>query len=94
MSMRACAFFSPSLDPVLDRGKRHKDAVIAPQVPTGRTVGHAIFDHHTHGQVDHPMRVMTAGWGDIGQIDVEMLPTCGTVVRRVGHQDVNRATGA
>src|SRR5205809_2770886 len=23
-----------------------------------------------------------------------MLPTCGTVVRRVGHQEVNRATGA
>ena len=40
------------------------------------------------------MRIMTTGWGSVGQIDVEMLTTCGTVVRRVGHQEVNRATGA
>ena len=33
VSMRACAFFSPSLDPVLDRRKRHKDAMVAPEVP-------------------------------------------------------------
>jgi len=78
----------------LDRGKRHKDAVIAPQVPAGRPIGHAIFDHHTHGDVDHPLRVMTAGWGYIGQIDIERLPTFGIVVRRVGHHEVNRATGA
>ncbi len=67
--------------------------MIAPQVPAGRTVGHASFDHHTHGEVDHPIRVMTAREGYIGQIDVEMLATCGTVVRRVGHQEINRATG-
>jgi len=39
------------------------------------------------------MGVMTAGWGYIGQIDVKMLPAFGTVVRRVGHQEVHRATG-
>jgi hypothetical protein len=68
--------------------------VIAPQVPAGRPGGHALFDHHTHGHVDHPMRLMTAGWGSVGQIDVAMLTTCGTGVRRGGHQEVNRATGA
>jgi len=31
--------FFPRLDPVLDRRKRHKDAVVAPQVPTRRAVG-------------------------------------------------------
>ena len=92
--MCPCAFFPPSLDPVLDRGARHKDAVIAPQMPAGRPGGHASFDHHTHGDVDHPLRVMTAGWGYIGQSDVAMLTTCGTVVRRGGHPEVNRATGA
>src|SRR5512145_2491251 len=92
--MGPCAFFSPRLDPVLDRGKRHKDAVIAPPMPAGRPVGHALFAHHTHGYVDHPLRVMTAGWGYIGQIDVAMLTTVGTGGRRVGHQEVNRATGA
>jgi acid phosphatase class B len=68
--------------------------VIAPQVPAGRPVGQVIFDHHTHGYVDHPPRVMTTGWGYIGQIDVEMLTTCATVVRRVGSQEVHWATGA
>jgi hypothetical protein len=68
--------------------------MIAPQVPTGGTVGQAIFNHHTHGQVDHPIRVMTAGWGSIAQIDVEILLTVRTVMRRVGHQEVNRVTGA
>ena len=68
--------------------------MIAPQVPTSGTVGQALFNHHTHGQVDHPMRIMTAGWGSIAQIDVEILLAVGTVMRRGGHQEVNRATGA
>ena len=79
---------------MLDRGKGHKDAVIAPQVPTGGSVGQALFYDHTHGQVDHPIRIMTAGRGQVGEIDVEMLMTVGTIVRRVGHHKVNRATGA
>jgi len=53
-----------------------------------------IFDHDTHGQVHHPMRLMTARWREVGQIDVAMLPAVGTVVRRGGHQEVNRVTGA
>jgi hypothetical protein len=68
--------------------------VIAPQVPAGRPVGQAIFDHHPHGYVDHPLCVLTAGWGSIGQIDVAMLTTFGTVVRGVGPHEINRATGA
>jgi len=43
--MRACAFFSPSLAPVLDRGKRDKDAVVTPEVPTRRPVGQAVLDY-------------------------------------------------
>jgi len=92
--MGPCAFFPPGLHPVLDRGKGHKHAVIAPHVPTGGSVGHAIFYDHTHGQVDYPMRIMTAGRGSVGEIDVAMLMTVGTVVSRGGYQEVNRATGA
>ena len=44
MSIRAWAFFSPRLDPVLDRGKRDKDAVVAPEVPARWPVGQAVFD--------------------------------------------------
>jgi hypothetical protein len=35
---------------------------------------------------------MTAGWGHIGEVDVEILLALGTVVRGVRHQKVNRAT--
>jgi len=58
-------------------------------MPTGGTIGEAIFDDYPHGQINHPMRVMTARRGHIGQIDVEMLPAVGTVVTRVGHSEVN-----
>jgi hypothetical protein len=63
--MRACAFFSPSLDPVLDRGKGHKDAVVAPQVPTRWAVGHAVLNDDPHRQIDHAVRVVTARWGQV-----------------------------
>ena len=74
--MRACAFFSPSLDPVLDRGKGHKDAVVAPEVPTRRPVGQAVLDHEPHRQIDHAVGVLTAGWRQIGEVRVES--TCDT----------------
>jgi hypothetical protein len=90
--MYPCAFFSPGLDPVLDRGKGDKHSVIAPQMPTGRTVGQVIFDHQTHRQLDHAMGIMTAGRSHIGQINVEMPTASGAVRRRVGHQKINRMT--
>src|SRR5499427_977292 len=88
--MRACAFFSPSLDLVLDRGKRDKDAVVAPEVPTRWAVGHAILDHEPHGQVDHAMGVLTAGWGEIGEVRIEVLATLGAVMLRIGDHEITR----
>jgi len=67
--------------------------VITPQVPTRRAVGQTIFNHHTHGHIDDPVGVMSAGGGSITQINVEMLATWATVVRRVCHQEINRMTG-
>ena len=63
-------------------------------MPTGGTRGEAIFDDDPHGQINHPMRVMTARRGHIGQIDVAMLPALGTGVTRGGHSEVNGTTGA
>ena len=67
--------------------------MVSPQVPTGRPVGHAVFDYQTHRPLHHTMGVMTAGWGHIGPSDVAMLLAWCTVVRGVCHQEVNRATG-
>jgi hypothetical protein len=78
--MRACAFFSPSLDPVLDGGKGHEHAVVAPQVPTRRAVGHTILDYQPHRQIDHPVGILTARWGQIGQVGAKVLMTLRTVM--------------
>jgi len=60
--MRVWAFFSPGLNPVLNRGKGDEDAMVSPQVPTRRAVGQAVLDHESHRQIEHAVRVVTAGW--------------------------------
>ena len=90
MSRRACAFFSPRLAPVLDRGKRDKDAVVSPEGPTRWSVGHAVLDHEPHGQVSHAVGVLTAGWGQIGEVRVKVLATLCTVVLRRGDHQITR----
>jgi hypothetical protein len=88
--MRACAFFSPSLDPVLDRGKRDKNPVVAPEVPAGRTVRQAILDHEPHGEVHHTVGVLTAGWCQIGEVRAQVLTTLRTGMLGIGHQQSTR----
>jgi hypothetical protein len=88
--MRACAFFSPRLDPVLNRGKRHKDAVVSPEVPTRWSVGQAILDHEPHSQVDHAVGVLTAGWCQIGEVRIKVLATLCTIVLRIGDHQITR----
>src|SRR4029453_1418488 len=88
VSMRACAFFSPRLDPVLDRRKRHKDAVVAPQVPTRRAVGHAILHDEPHRQINHAVGVLSAGWRQIREVRVKVLATLRTVVLRIGNDEI------
>jgi len=68
--MCPCAFFSPRLHPILYGGTRDKHTVIAPEVPTGGSVGQAIFRHHPHGHIDHPVGVMSAGRGYITEINI------------------------
>jgi len=88
--MRACAFFSPSLDPVLDRRKGYKDPVVSPQVPTRRPVGQAVLDHQSHRQINHAMGVLTAGWRHIGEVGVKVLATLRTVVLRIRDHEITR----
>ncbi len=88
--MRACAFFSPRLDPVLDRRKGHKDAVVSPQVPTRRAVGHAVLDHEPHRQIDHAVGRATARWRQIREVGVAVRATFRTGVLRIGDQEITR----
>jgi hypothetical protein len=90
VSMRACAFFPPSLDPVLNGRKGHKDAMVAPQVPTRWAVGQAILDHEPHGQVHHAVGVLTARWGEIGEVGVKVLLTFRTVMLRIRDHEITR----
>jgi hypothetical protein len=90
VSMRACAFFPPSLDSVLHGRKGHKDALVAPQVPTRWAVGQAILGHEPHGQVHHAGGVLTAGWGEIGEVRVKVLLTFRTVMLRIRDHEITR----
>src|SRR5215471_15147934 len=90
VSMRACTFFPPSLDPVLDRGKRDKDAVVAPEVPTRGPVGHAILDHEPHREVHHAMGVLTARRGQIREVGAKVLTTRRTVMLGIGDHEIPR----
>src|SRR5438093_6255156 len=90
VSMRACAFFSPRLNPVLDRGKGHKDTVVSPQMPTRRAVGQAVFNHDAHRQIDHAVGIMTAWWCQIREVGVKVLATFRTVMLRIRDDKIPR----
>jgi hypothetical protein len=78
--MRDWAFFPPSLDPVLDRGKGHKDAMVAPPVPTRRAGGQTVFDHDANRQSDHPVGILTARWSQIREVGAKVFATLRTVM--------------
>ena len=90
MSRRACAFFSPRLHPVLHRGKGDEDAVIAPQVPTRRAVGHTVLDHQPHRQSAHARGGGTAWWCQLRQVCIEILATLGAGMLRIGEHELTR----
>ncbi len=84
MSRRACAFFPPSLAPVLHGRKGHKDAVGAPQGPTRWAVRHAGLDHAPPRQIDHAVGVLTARWRQSREVSLAVLLTLRTIVLRRG----------
>jgi hypothetical protein len=88
--MRACAFFSPHLDPGLDRGKGHKHPVVAPQMPARRAVGQAVLDDEPYRQIDHTVGRVTARWREISEVGVEVRATLGAVMLRIGDHEITR----
>ena len=90
MSMRDCAFFSPRLDPGLDRGKGHAHAGVAPEVPTRRAGGHTVFDHDADRQIDHPVGILTARWGQSREGGAQVLATLRTGMLGIGHKQIPR----
>src|SRR5262252_888967 len=88
--MRACAFFSPGFDPILDRRKGHKDAVVAPEVPTRRAVGQTVLDHEPYRQINHALRVLPAWWPQIGEVRAKVLAALGAVMLRVRDHEIPR----
>src|SRR5712691_11205220 len=88
--MRACAFFPPRLDPVLDRRKGHKDPVVAPEVPTCRPGGQAVLDHEPYRQINHAVRVLTARGRQIGEVRVQVRATLRTGVLRIRDHEITR----
>jgi hypothetical protein len=83
-------FFPPRLDPVLDRGTRDNDTVIAPEVPTRGPVGPAVLDHQPYRQSNHAVGVRTAGGRQIGEVRVKVLATLRTGVLRRGDHQITR----
>src|SRR4029434_2166975 len=90
VSMRAWAFFSPRLAPVLERRKRHTNAVVAPQVPTRRTVGHAILHDEPHRQSDDAVGILTTGGRHLRQGSLEVLRTFRTIRLRIRDDEITR----
>jgi hypothetical protein len=89
-SRRACAFFSPCLDPVLDRGAGHKDTGVAPQMPARRAGGQAVFDYEPYRQIDPTVGRGTARWRESSEVGVEVLATLGAGVLCIGDHEITR----
>ncbi len=90
--MRFSAFSPPGLDPVLDRGERHEDAMVPPKAPTGHAIRQTVLHGQSHGQVDHAVRVVTARRSQCRHVRVEVLPAVGAIVNRLGHVNLMRPT--
>src|SRR4029453_9145114 len=88
--MPPCAFFSPRLDPVLERGKRDKDAVVAPEVPTRRPIGQAVLDHQPYRQINHAVRILTAGGRQIREVGAQVRATLRTVMLGIRDEQITR----
>src|ERR1700722_6770263 len=91
--MRARFFFPGGLDPVLNRGSGDEDPMVAPQVPTCRSIRQSIFDDHAYGRLLHTLGIMTPRKCQVGHVSVEGASAAGATVFGVGDHDVDRAAG-
>ena len=86
--MRFSAFFSPGLDPVLDRCEWGEDAMISPQAPTGGAIRQTVLRDQSHRQVDHAVRVVAARRSQCRHVRVEVFPALGAIMHRIGKLNV------
>src|SRR5947209_3398644 len=89
--MLSSFFFPGRLDPILDGGPGHEDAVVAPQVPTGGLVGQAVFGHQADSHSLNAACVQAFGQGQVGQIDAEVATAVGAAMFGVADNKINRA---
>jgi hypothetical protein len=91
--MLSIFFFPGRLDPVLDGGVGHEDAVVAPQVPTGNLVGQAIFGDKTNGPLLNTTGVLAVGQSQVGNITGEATATAEAAMPRESDNQINGAVG-
>jgi hypothetical protein len=75
----------------LDGGEGDEDAVVPPEVPGRRAVGHTVLDDQANGQLLDAAGVVALGFGQVAQIDVEAGPTSLAAVPGVGEVDLDWA---
>jgi hypothetical protein len=54
--------------------------MMAPEMPTRRSIRQAIVNDETNGKFDHGVRVSRFRWSDMGSVDREMCLTLATVM--------------
>src|SRR4030042_4123944 len=89
--MCCSAFFPPRLHPVLNRRKRHKDAVVPPEMPTGRTVRQAVLHHQPHGHRPDTVRVVALGRSQVRHVHVEVPLALTAIMLRVPKLKITRS---
>ena len=62
--------------------------MFSPEGPTGGAIREAVLDHQSDGGVDDPPRIVTAGIGQVGHVDVEILAAWGAVMLRVDDDEI------
>ena len=64
--------------------------MIAPEGPARRAGGEAVCDHQPYCQINHAVRVLTAGGRQIGEVRAQVLATLRTVMLRIGDHEITR----
>ena len=91
--MLSTFFFPSRLDPVLDGGVGHEDAVLTPQVPTGDLVGQAVFGDETDGPLLDPAGIVAVRQSQVRNVTGEAAATAETAMAGESDNQVNGVVG-
>jgi hypothetical protein len=59
---------------------RNINSMMAPEMPTRRSIRQAVVNDEANGKFDHGVRVSRLRWGNMGSVDREMCLTLATVM--------------